>query len=125
MNKINKEKIIKLRSKGFSYQKIGEIVGCSKQYCEMVCNPSKTIARKKNYLKKNQKHVRNYAKKYYEKNKDELKKKKKRFFINNPEKKAEYYENSKEKRKEYYQKNKKRIQNYQKEWLKQRKENDK
>ena len=61
---INKEKIYELREKGLTYQAIGDELGCSKQYVEIILNPKRHKERNKKSEVKRRAYISNYYRIY-------------------------------------------------------------
>lgn len=67
-----KEMILKLRSEGMTYQKIGEKLGCSKQYCEQVVHKDRAYKTNKKYYEANKKKIKERYAIYAKENKEHI-----------------------------------------------------
>ena len=85
MKKIDKEAIRKLRAKGKTYEEIGELLGCSRQYCEQVVHSEKTYERNREFRERNRDKRREENRKYYRRNKDHIKAMQKKWKLKNPD----------------------------------------
>lgn len=70
--KEKKEMILKLRSEGLSYHKIGEILGCSRQNVEQIIHRERAYKTNKKYYEKNREKIKERYAKYVEENKEHI-----------------------------------------------------